>query len=110
MSDARSSERNRHREKYETVELDDVLCPECGTEIITKTVAKGKAQPIPPERRGSCNECGHRDHPLAFHHEFKWDEMSSTEREQAKKARDRAADRMAEYQYSAHYISSQRES
>lgn len=106
----KSSERSRHRKEYETYELDDVQCPECGTrEKITKTEAQGKAQPIPPERRGSCNECGHSDHPLAFHHEFKWDAMSEDEREQAENARARAEGKMVDHAYSAHGIASRRE-
>jgi ribosomal protein S27AE len=95
---------------YVDVELENVQCPECGDRaIITQTEARGDIQPVPPDRRGECGECGHRADPLAFHHEYKWQQMTEEERTQAEAARDRAADRMAECQYSAHYISSQRE-
>lgn len=109
MSDAESAEHSRHRHVYDEVVLDQVQCLECGNRSdITETEAIGKSKPVPRERRAACSSCGHRDDPLAFHHEFKWDEMSEEERENAKNARARAESKMVAYQYSSHGIASRR--
>lgn len=95
---------------YITTKLDNAQCPDCGDrESVTETNATENAWPIPRAFRAHCDECGKTGDPLAFHHEFKWAEMTSEERKQAEEARARAEDRMAEYQHSAHYIASQRE-
>lgn len=108
---ATSSERRSQDDGfYVEVALDHVQCPECGDRAhITKTDAHGKAQPVPADYSGNCGECGHRDHPLAFHHEYKWEELTDEERIQAKEARSRYEARMVEYHYSAHGIASRRE-
>lgn len=94
---------------YEEESLEEVRCPSCGNEDeITKTVAVD-AQPVPLGSRATCPKCDHRDHPMAFHHEWKWHRMDENERQEALEAADREASRMAEHQYSAAYISESRE-
>lgn len=96
--------------EYVTTEMDDVQCPECGKrDGIERTEALGRVQPVPPERAGHCEACGHVTDPLAFHHEYKWSTLTEEERDEVRKAQERYEDAYCEYQYSAAYISAQRE-
>lgn len=96
--------------EYVDEPLDEARCPECGNEDgITKTVAKGNVQPIPPDHRTSCPECDHAAHALAFHSAWQWERMSEEERREAEEQVERYASKMAAHQESAAYLSEQRE-
>jgi len=96
--------------EYVNVEMDEARCPECGNEEgNTRTETNGSVQPVPPEHKGGCPECDHSDHPLAFHHAYKWERMSEEERQEAREYRERMEDKMADYEHSAHGISMRRE-
>ncbi|EMA47782.1 hypothetical protein [Halococcus salifodinae] len=84
--------------------LPEARCPECGSEEIERI----EHPRLPPDHRGRCTECDHRTSPLAFHHCWKWVQMSDKEREQARRRRERHEDKLAEYQYSATYLAEQR--
>lgn len=110
MTDGRIRRDDRYPGYWEDVPVDEARCPECGNETGNYTVeARDGAQPVPPGQRGRCPECEHSDDPLAFHHEWKWERMSEDEREEARRKQAQYEDQMADYQYSAHYISMQRE-
>ena len=90
----------------EITALDEVRCPDCGSEDGIECIEHPQC---PPEQRGRCSACGHRADPLAFHHTWNWERMSEEEREQARTARDRAESALAEYHHSATYLAEQRE-
>jgi len=97
--------------EYEVTVLDEVRCPECGTEDgITKTErANRKTQPVPPSQAGQCSACDHVDNPLAFHSAWQRDRMTDEELAAVRAEREAAMDRLADYQHSAHGIAEARE-
>lgn len=105
MSEKSSEQRHRddivsqNRIEYATAGMDNAQCPECGDrERITETKAKGKARPVPRSHRARCNECGHSDDPLAFHHAYKWAELTDEEREKRERLQARTEARMADWE------------
>lgn len=96
--------------EYVEEELDEGRCPECGNEDgNTRHDERGNIQPIPPEMKGECGECGHRDHPLAFAREYEWARLSEEEKEERRQKAAEYRDEMAAYQESAHHLSLKRE-
>ena len=92
--------------EVEIESLDKVRCPECDTEDGIKQITHPQC---PPAHSGRCTNCGHQGDPLAFHACWERERMTDEEREQARAAYERQASRMAEHQFSAAYISAQRE-
>lgn len=97
----------KHETKTET--LDEVRCPECGSEADITHTKVIEGQPIPPKMAGECGACGYTDHPIVFHNEFKLDRMSEAERAEVERKAEKQAARMAEHEYTAQAISSRRE-
>jgi uncharacterized protein with PIN domain len=97
--------------EYKKIKLDEVRCPDCGNENgLTKQEAANKhTQPVPPQYKMNCPECDANGPVAKWHGEYKWHRMSEEERKEARKQREKAIDKMAEYQSSAHYQSLQRE-
>ena len=102
--------RSRPSGRHIPVEMDEARCPKCGNESENVQYEReGDIQPLPPQQSAECGACGHRGDPLTFHHRWKWERMTEDEREQAREARERFENRMAEYQHSATYHAAQRE-
>lgn len=109
----RATERARYPEtvgRYREASLDEARCPDCGDEEqIIEYERVGKIQPMPAEQSGKCKACGNRDHPLAFHHAYKWERMTEAERSEAQRQREKYEAEMAAWQESASYHAEQRE-
>jgi hypothetical protein len=84
-------------------------CPECGTEDGVYTASMEKWPPIPPNYRARCPECEHQGDPHGFEWAYRRERMSEDELQKAHEQAEEARDEMADWQYSAHHHSLQRE-
>lgn len=102
--------RERPDGRYVESEMGEGRCPECGNESENVQYEReGDIQPMPSDYRGECGACGHRDHPIAFHHAYRWERLSDEEREATREAREREEAAQVAWHYSTAGIASRRE-
>ena len=106
--------RSRTEQHYDRVPLPDARCPDddCGNEDgnFRWEPTSRDIQPMPAEIATECAACGIRAHSLAFTRAYAWTRLGDHQRAQIRARQEQADDQYADYQASAHGLSSRRES